>query len=74
MGKLEGIESIYYTTDRAQFHILIRGDFDAEPIVFVHGNTASATFWEEVMFALPDDYRSVAPDMRGGLASLKLNP
>jgi len=72
MGKLEGIESIYYTTDRAQFHILIRGDFDAEPIVFVHGNTASATFWEEVMFALPDDYRSVAPDMRGfGLTEAK---
>ena len=44
--------------------MLTRGDYDAEPIVFVHGNTASAVFWEDVMLALPDDYRSIAPDLR----------
>ncbi|MDD2201655.1 MAG: alpha/beta fold hydrolase, partial [Firmicutes bacterium] len=65
MRALEGIESIYFTVNQTHFHMLMRGDFDAEPILFVHGNMASSTFWEEVMVALPDDYRSVAPDLRG---------
>jgi pimeloyl-ACP methyl ester carboxylesterase len=34
-------------------------------VIFVHGNGASATFWEETMLALPPGFRAVAPDLRG---------
>jgi pimeloyl-ACP methyl ester carboxylesterase len=64
MSTPEGIQSIYYSVRQTDYHMLTRGDYDAEPIVFVHGNTASAVFWEDVMLALPDDYRSIAPDLR----------
>ena len=34
-------------------------------MLFIHGNGASATFWEETMLALPAGFRAIAPDIRG---------
>lgn len=62
---LEGIESQMVQTDRLNMHILTSGDEEDTPVVFLHGNLSSATYWEEIMLSLPDSYRAIAPDMRG---------
>ncbi len=35
------------------------------PVLFIHGNASSATYWEEIMLKLPAGYRGIAPDLRG---------
>jgi pimeloyl-ACP methyl ester carboxylesterase len=62
---MDGIESRMVDTDRLAVHVLLAGPDDGTPVLFVHGNGSSATFWEETMLALPDGYRGIAPDMRG---------
>lgn len=44
--------------------VLSHGPEDGVPVVFVHGNLSSATWWEETMRRLPDGYRAIAPDLR----------
>ncbi|KAA3664492.1 MAG: alpha/beta hydrolase [Chloroflexi bacterium] len=65
ISTLPGIESQMVQTDRLNIHILACGPADGTPVLFVHGNGSSATFWEETMLALPDGYRAVAVDLRG---------
>ena len=36
-----------------------------EPVIFLHGNWASAAWWERCLTRLPDGYRGLAPDLRG---------
>ena len=62
---LKGITSQIVQTNRLKVHTLTAGQAGGTPVLFIHGNGASATFWEEVMLALPPGYRAVAPDMRG---------
>jgi len=52
-------------TPRGTFHLMEAGDPEGTPVVFVHGNVSSATFWEETMLALPAGYRAIAYDQRG---------
>jgi pimeloyl-ACP methyl ester carboxylesterase len=61
---LEGIESLIVPTSRLRVHVLSSGPAEGTPVIFVHGNGASATFWEETMLALPPGFRAVAPDLR----------
>jgi pimeloyl-ACP methyl ester carboxylesterase len=62
---LPGIESRRVGTPRLTIHALFSGPQDGVPVLFVHGNASSSTFWEETMLALPDGFRAVAPDLRG---------
>jgi pimeloyl-ACP methyl ester carboxylesterase len=62
---LEGIAAATVTTPRLTTRVLTCGPADAVPVVFLHGNLSSATWWEETMLALPDGYRAIAPDQRG---------
>ncbi len=62
---LEGITSQMVQTPRLRMHVLTAGPEDGIPVVFVHGNGSSSTFWEETMLALPPGFRAIAPDMRG---------
>jgi pimeloyl-ACP methyl ester carboxylesterase len=62
---LTGIDSKIISTTRLQIHILTCGPEDGIPVIFVHGNASSATFWEEIMLNLPEGYRAIAPDLRG---------
>lgn len=62
---LPGITSRMIPTARIRTHVLFSGPDDGEPVVFVHGNASSSTFWEETMLALPGHYRGIAPDLRG---------
>ena len=62
---LPGITSQMVKTDRLHVHVLFSGPEDGVPVLFVHGNVSSATFWEETMLALPDSFRGIAVDLRG---------
>jgi len=46
-------------------HVLTSGLADGTPVLFVHGNASSSTFWEDVMLGLPSGFRAIAPDLRG---------
>jgi pimeloyl-ACP methyl ester carboxylesterase len=52
-------------TPRLTIHILTSGPADGVPVLLIHGNASSATYWEETMLALPAGFRAIAPDLRG---------
>ncbi len=60
---LPGIEA-QTITNRVTTRVLFAGAADGVPVLFLHGNASSATYWEEVMLALPAGYRAIAPDHR----------
>ena len=60
-----GVVSQQIETSRLRTHVLTAGLPDAPPLVLVHGNVSAARFFAETMVALADDYRCVAPDLRG---------
>jgi pimeloyl-ACP methyl ester carboxylesterase len=62
---LEGITAQTITTPRLTTRVLFSGPEDGVPVLFIHGNASSATYWEAVMLALPAGYRGIAPDLRG---------
>ena len=62
---LPGITSNFVDTPRLRQHVLMSGPANGRPVLLIHGNASSATFWEEVMTKLPPGYRGIAPDLRG---------
>lgn len=62
---LDGISARRVTTNRLATRVLFSGPEDGIPVVFIHGNFSSATWWEETMLRLPPQYRGIAPDQRG---------
>lgn len=62
---IPGITAKTITTPRITTRVLFSGSDDGIPVLFLHGNASSATFWEETMTALPAGYRGIAPDQRG---------
>ena len=62
---LDGITAQTVATGRLATRVLSSGPDAGQPVLFIHGNASSATYWEEVMLALPDGYRALAPDLRG---------
>jgi len=62
---LPGITSKLIDTPRLQMHVLFSGPDDGVPVLFIHGNASSASYWEEIMLKLPAGYRGLAPDLRG---------
>ena len=62
---LPGVTSKMVETSRIKTHVLFSGPENGIPVIFIHGNASSATFWEETMLALPAGFRGIAPDLRG---------
>ncbi len=62
---LPGITVRSVTTPRLTTRVLFSGPEDGVPVLFLHGNASSSTYWEEVMLALPPGFRGIAPDQRG---------
>jgi pimeloyl-ACP methyl ester carboxylesterase len=62
---MEGVTSQMVQTKRLRQHVLTTGNPNGRAVIFLHGNFAAATYWEETMLALPKAYRGVAPDLRG---------
>lgn len=52
-------------TPRMTFHYRSHGDPDGLPMLLIHGSFASGRWWEPMMSILPDEIRTIAPDMRG---------
>ncbi len=61
---LPGVTAKTITTPRLTTRVLFAGADDGVPVLFLHGNASSATFWEEIMTMLPAGYRAIAPDQR----------
>lgn len=62
---LPGVTARVVTTERLVSRVLFTGAEEGTPVLFLHGNLSSATWWEEVMLSLPHGYRGIAPDQRG---------
>lgn len=62
---MDGIVAKTVTTARLTTRVLFSGPEDGVPVLFLHGNSSSATWWEETMAALPAGFRGIAPDQRG---------
>lgn len=62
---LPGIQAHTVSTPRITTRVLTSGPDDGIPVLFLHGNLSSATWWESTMVALPATYRAIAPDQRG---------
>jgi len=62
---MEGITARMITTKRLTTRVLFSGPENGTPVLFLHGNVSSATWWEETMLALPKGYLGIAPDQRG---------
>jgi pimeloyl-ACP methyl ester carboxylesterase len=52
-------------TDRIKTRVLFSGPEDGAPVLFLHGNVSSATWWEEILVGLPGGFRGIASDQRG---------
>lgn len=62
---LPGVQACMMRSTRLETRVLFTGPEDGTPVLFLHGNLSSATWWEETMLALPPGFRGIAPDMRG---------
>ncbi len=62
---LEGIEASTISTNQLTTRLLLSGSDDGVPVLFIHGNISTATWWEEIMVSLPPGYRGIAADQRG---------
>jgi pimeloyl-ACP methyl ester carboxylesterase len=62
---LAGVTAKTLTTGRLTTRVLFAGDSGGAPVLFLHGNLSSATWWEETMLALPPGFWGIAPDQRG---------
>ncbi len=62
---LPGITAKTITTKRLTTRVLFAGAEDGIPILFLHGNMSSATWWEDNLLLVPEGYRAIAPDQRG---------
>ena len=62
---LPGINASAISSERLTTRVLAAGDKRGTPVIFIHGNLTSATFWEETMLAMPAAYHCVALDQRG---------
>jgi len=62
---LPGITAQTITTQRLATRVLMSNPESNIPVLLLHGNASSATFWEEVMLRLPTGYCGIAPDLRG---------
>ena len=65
IATLPGINARTVTSSRLSTRVLFAGNESGTPVIFIHGNLTSATFWEETMLAMPADYYSIALDQRG---------
>jgi pimeloyl-ACP methyl ester carboxylesterase len=62
---LPGVREERITTTRISTRVLFAGSETGSPVLFLHGNITSATWWEETMLSLPSGYQGIAPDQRG---------
>lgn len=55
----------HITTSRIKTRVLLTGNEDGIPVLFIHGNLSSAVWGKRLLETLPDVYRGIAYDQRG---------
>jgi len=65
MELLAGVRARTVETDRLRQHVYESGPEDGVPVVLVHGNLSTGRFYEYLMSNAAEQYRLLAPDMRG---------
>jgi pimeloyl-ACP methyl ester carboxylesterase len=60
-----GVRATRVATKRLEMHLLDAGADDGIPVVMLHGNLATGRFFEDLLAAVPEGYRFLAPDLRG---------
>lgn len=60
-----GVKGDTVQTSRLRMRYIESGPTDGIPVVMVHGNLATGRFFEHLMPGAPEQYRIIAPDMRG---------
>lgn len=60
-----GVKGDTVQTSRLRMRYIESGPPDGIPVVMVHGNLATGRFFEHLMPGAPEQYRLIAPDMRG---------
>ncbi|HLY30410.1 MAG TPA: alpha/beta hydrolase [Ktedonobacterales bacterium] len=66
---VEGVRSRVVAAGGLRQHVYESGQPGAEPVVLIHGNAASARFYEHTLARLGERFYCVAPDLRGYGAS-----
>ena len=64
-GLPHGVSSHVVDTARIRTHYCAAGPEDGTPVVFVHGNIVTGVYFDEILAALPDGWRGLAPTLRG---------
>jgi pimeloyl-ACP methyl ester carboxylesterase len=59
------METVRVRTGRLEHNVLVSGPTDGPPVLLIHGNCSSATFWLPLLRHLPSSWRIMAPDLRG---------
>ena len=62
---IHGPTSHYYISQRLKLHYVDWGNFEAPPLVLVHGGRDHCRNWDWVAQVLREDYHIIAPDLRG---------
>jgi len=62
---MKGVAAQTVRSGRLATRVLSTGHRTGVPVVFLHGNLSSATWWEETMLRLPSQFHGIAPDLRG---------
>lgn len=61
-----GVDSRTVPTARLETHLLESSEAASDDtVVFLHGNVSSSRFFDHVLADVPDEYRAIAPDLRG---------
>lgn len=64
-SEIVGPSSSFYVSQRLRLHFVDWGGEDKPPLLLVHGGRDHARSWDPVARALRDEYRVIAPDLRG---------
>lgn len=62
---IAGLRTGVIGTPRLRTAYLEYGPDKGRPVVFLHGNVSSSSFFARTLGALPDGFRGIAPDLRG---------
>lgn len=65
MNPLYPFESQYLDLDGVRLHYVDQGPRDGDPVVMLHGNPSWSFYYRELIKALRDKYRCIAPDHIG---------
>ncbi|MBJ7291840.1 alpha/beta fold hydrolase, partial [Williamsia sp.] len=62
---VDGVEHQYVDAGPLRMHVAVAGPADAPPLLLLHGWPQHWYLWRDVIPAVSDRYRVIAPDLRG---------